>query len=218
VPFDEKLVKVFTQKQFWVDYFLMNEEGGYEPVFPGVRVELPLPGGHTLLLRVYERGWEKTLHLAGRKRAEPILLARNTANFFEPWYVFRWQECAAICRCLAAREGLRHPGWPLLLLSPFTTIKLENDRDALEALRAAWRWTGLLAEEEIRDYLALDAYRARGVQWVGDGSKWVLAGDTTYSLRTEGNDSFPFALFEDLIARALRCVAGGRKGDAGRAS
>ena len=218
MPLDATLLEVFTQKQFWVDYFLMNEEGGEEPVFPGVHVEFHLPGDYTLLLRVYERDWEKALYLARHPPAEPILLAYNTALFFEPWYAFRWQECAAICRCLAAREGLRYPGWPLLLLSPFTTVELEPDREeALEAIRAAWRWTGLLTDDEIRRYI-VDEYSGKGLKWAVDGSRWVLTGDTSYSLRTKDNYAFPFALFEGMIAQALRCEAGARKGDSGEAS
>jgi hypothetical protein len=210
MPLDKTLLDVLTQKQFWVDYFLMNEENGYEPVFPDVRVELRLPGGHALLVGVYERDWEKTLHLTHPTLAEPALLACNTANYYEPWYAFRWQECAAICRCLERREGLRHPGWPLLLLYPFTTIMLEDDREeALDALRTAWRWTGLLAEEEIERYATLDESAQQGLEWVGDGLEWFLTGHDAYSLRTEDSDSFPFGRFEDLIAQAQRCVAGG---------
>src|SRR3954471_14008022 len=153
MPLDKGLLDVLARKQFWLDYFLMNEEGGEDPVFPGVRVDLPLPGDYTLRLRIYERDWEKTLNLVGPALEGDVLLAQNTATFFEPWYALRWKECAAICRCLEVREGIRHPGWPVLLLSPFTTVLLERDRSqALDALRDAWRWTGLLTAEEVEAF------------------------------------------------------------------
>jgi hypothetical protein len=209
VPLDKTLLAVLRQKQFWIDYFLMNEESGEEPVFPGVRVTFHLPGEHALLLRVYERDWEKTLHLSHPTLSAPALLARDTALFYEPKYVFRWQECAAVCRCLAARNGLRHPGWPLLLLYPFTTVFVEDDREqAVEAIREAWRWTRLLTEEEVERFATLDESADNRLEWVGDDdSGWFLTGNDDYSLRTEASSSFPFALFEDMLAQAL--LAGG---------
>ena len=67
----------------------------------------------------------------------------------------------------------------------------------------------MLAEEEIERYATLDESAEQGLEWVGDGLEWFLTGHDAYSLRTEDSDSFPFARFEDMLAQARRCAAGG---------
>ena len=138
----------------------------------------------------------------------PIELGWDDQAHWQP-NALRWDELEAICKCLATRDaGLRHPGWPLLLLCRFAPITANNDRArARELVAQALGGTRPCPPEAIQMIVDFVDRTSDDIAWqMGADGHWVCEGEAAYSLRISGNSQFPFELLEDLVECARGTV------------
>lgn len=210
MPLDRGLLDLFRTRDFWAAHYFLTEPVRDYPEVEALPIRFRLPGRFALLLRLSSL-LHPTLYLVHPSLGEPAQLGWDDEAHWHP-DVLRWEECAAVCRCVAAGDpALPHPGWPLLLLYRFTPITPDDDRRAIRSLlRTTWRATGLFGRAEVERLIdRADHATDGGYEWFYTRRcGWTLEGGEEYTLRTINNPDFPFRLWGKLRDRLRRCVPG----------
>lgn len=195
-------------RMFWVRYLQAGVNfRGCESLARDVR---RVSGPDLDVALTFPRGFGLTLTLGGS--GHRLLLTRSSlpAPALVGWMdcqhmsdLLRREEFEALVRHLDARADSDRVPWMSRLLLGFYVGPLREYADWYPSmLRAAVSDSGLFAAEEaewVESYthtiLRLDFY------WSLDRRQgWVARGDEAYSLRSRGDQEFPFALVRELFS------------------
>ncbi|HEY8505836.1 MAG TPA: hypothetical protein VIL46_14725, partial [Gemmataceae bacterium] len=187
------------------------------PTITSIELEFPAGGGYALVLDMDPSLGEFRLSVRGPDGPEGDagLIAWDDQAHWHP-HVLRWEELDLLCRAVALLDpSLPHPGLTLLFLYRFAPVCVGDDVDVIfPLLEGAWHSLGVLTEKEIARYIERNDCRQARFTWRRDADAgWVLeqpeegyraSERMLYTLRTPGNEEFPFETFDGLVEAARR--------------
>lgn len=222
-----ELRRLAQTQRFWTDYFWLTEPewSDHEPPYPELdRCTLTFPMGPARSLQLE---LDSELSYFSLILEHPELLGTHEIAWDDQahWHphVLRWEELELLCRAIELQDpSLPHPGLPLLLLHRFAPICSNDDAAlAFPLLESAWRRTVSLPDYIRTRLLRRGDVRHARLVWrrsqVGDDEQrhWTVhqpddaayeQSFELYSLRSEENDTFPFAQLEQLFFAAQRSL------------
>jgi hypothetical protein len=222
MPFPEFFTSLLRSPRFWRDFFWLTDDSAEsysdDPPYPELEdftLPLPVADGFGLSLAFDSSLITFSLGFVA-PREDPVIIAWDDQAHWHP-HVLRWWELETICRAIALDDGaLSHPGWVVLLLHRFAPICMGDDVEAITAtLESAWRQVGGFSDNEITAFIEPnDARDARFCWREIDSLGWVIEQEDElrtykglYTLRSEGNEEFPFAAWAQTIEAARTKVA-----------